>query len=85
VLGPVWLWNPRHARRGNINLAFGFQAPSGNDHVTNNVLTSPTATAPTNTVVDYSIQPGSGGWGMIVQWQAFKESSRNSGVQSLTY
>jgi hypothetical protein len=43
VLGQVWLWNPKHARRGNINLGFGFQAPSGNDHVTNNVLTSPTA------------------------------------------
>jgi hypothetical protein len=34
VLGQVWLWNPKHARRGNINLGFGFQAPSGNDHVT---------------------------------------------------
>jgi hypothetical protein len=62
VIGQVWLWNPKHARHGNINLGFGFlQAPSGNDHVTNNVLTSPTATAPTSTVVDHSIQPGSGG------------------------
>jgi hypothetical protein len=34
VLGQVWLWNPKHARRGNINLGLGFQAPSGNDHVT---------------------------------------------------
>jgi hypothetical protein len=75
MLGQVWLRNPKHARRGNTG--FGFQAPSGNDHVTNNVLTSPTAAAPTNTVVDYSIQPGSGGWGIIFQWQAFKVVGNN--------
>jgi hypothetical protein len=42
------------------------------DNVQNNVYTSATATTPTATTVDYSIQPGSGGWGMAFQWQAFR-------------
>jgi hypothetical protein len=68
-----WLWNPKHARRGNIAVGFGVQAPSGKDNVQNNVLTSATATTPTPVTVDYSIQPGSGGWGMVFQWQAFRD------------
>ena len=73
VIAQGWLWNPRHARRGNISIGFGFQAPSGKDNVQNNVLTSATATTPSLTTVDYSIQPGSGGWGMVFQWQAFRD------------
>lgn len=71
-----WLWNPKHARRGNIRLGFGVQAPTGKDNVQNNVLTSATATTPTVVTDDYSIQPGSGGWGMVFQWQAFRDVGR---------
>src|SRR5260370_37725679 len=69
VVAQGWLWNPRHAKRGNISLAFGMQAPSGKDNVQNNVLTSATATTPSVVTDDYSIQPGSGGWGMNVHWR----------------
>src|ERR1035441_2483798 len=68
-----WLWNPRHAKRGNISIGFGVQAPTGKDNVQNNVLTTATATTPSVVTADYSIQPGSGGWGMIFQWQAFRD------------
>ena len=34
-----WLWNPKRAKRGNIRLGFGMQAPTGKDNVQNNVLT----------------------------------------------
>jgi len=71
VLGQVWLWNPRHASRRNISFGLGLQAPTGKDNVMNNSQSSPTAT-PALTLADYSIQPGSGGWGGIVQWQAFQ-------------
>jgi hypothetical protein len=77
VVAQGWLWNPRHARHGNISLGFGVQAPTGKDNVSNNVLTSATATTPTTTTVDYSIQPGSGGWGGIFQWQAFRDMGNN--------
>src|SRR5260370_30089794 len=80
VVAQGWLCNPRHAKRGNISIGFGMQAPSGKDNVQNNVLTSATATAPTVTTVDYSIQPGSGGSGMIFQWQAFRHPSHATTV-----
>jgi hypothetical protein len=73
-----WLWNPRRARRGNISLGFGMQAPTGKDNVSNNVLTSAAATVPSAVTADYSIQPGSGGWGMIFQWQAFRDLGNNT-------
>ena len=63
-----WLWNPRHAKRGNISIGFGMQAPTGKDNVQNNVLASATATTPTVVTDDYSIQPGSGGWGIARKW-----------------
>ncbi len=75
-----WLWNPRHAKRGNISIGFGLQAPSGKDNVQNNVLTSATATTPTVVTDDYSIQPGSGGWGMVFQWQAFRDVGNNTTI-----
>jgi hypothetical protein len=73
VVAQGWLWNPRHARRGNIRAGFGLQVPSGKDNVQNDVLTTPTASVPTPVTLDYSIQPGSGGWGMVFQWQAFRD------------
>ena len=80
VVAQGWLWNPRHAKRGNISIGLGVQAPTGKDNVQNNLLTSATATTPTLTTVDYSIQPGSGGWGMIFQWQAFRLLGRSTTV-----
>src|SRR5258708_8156369 len=80
VVAQGWLWNPRHAKRGNISIGFGMQAPSGKDNVQNNVLTSATATTPSVVTDDYSIQPGSGGWGMIFQWQAFRDLARSTTV-----
>jgi hypothetical protein len=49
--------------------------PTGKDNVKNNIVSSPTAT-PTVTTVDYSIQPGQGAWGMVFQWQAFKNMGK---------
>ena len=67
-----WLWNPRTTKRGNISIGLGVQAPTGKDNEANNVYTTATATAPTLVTADYSIQPGSGGWGAVFQWQAFR-------------
>ncbi len=66
-----WLWNPKENTKGNVQFGFGLQIPSGND----NVVTITDALAgkgPTPTTDDYSIQPGSGGYGIIFQWTAFK-------------
>lgn len=75
-----WVWNPSHATRGNLSLGIGLYIPTGNDHVTNNVDTNTTGTGPAVTAVvpvDYSVQPGAGGWGGVLQWMDYARLSSN--------
>jgi hypothetical protein len=66
-----WVWNPTENTKGNVAFSFGAMFPSGNDHVMNRV-DKLDGKGPVNTLVDYSIQPGSGGYGMVFGWQSFK-------------
>lgn len=69
-----WIWNPEHTTRGNVSLGLGLYIPTGNDDVTNTVNLNTTGTGPAQieTVpVDYSIQPGTGGWGGVLQWMGY--------------
>jgi hypothetical protein len=65
-----WVWNPKENTRGNLQLGFGLLLPTGKDNVSNVVGGANGAT--TTTVVDYSIQPGQGGWGIPFQWSGYK-------------
>jgi hypothetical protein len=65
-----WIWNPNKHSRGNIQLGLGILLPTGKDDVANTVDTGGGKT--TTTVVDYSIQPGQGGWGIPLQWSAYR-------------
>lgn len=70
----VWIRNPEHAGKGNVSVGLGVLMPTGNDDVTNTVNTNTTGTgAPVEVTapVDYSIQLGNGGWGMVTQWAAY--------------
>jgi len=70
----VWIRNPQHARKGNVSAGLGVLAPSGNDDVQNTVNTNTSGTGPAAEVtapVDYSVQPGNGGWGMVMQWAGY--------------
>jgi len=70
----TWIRNPEHAPRGNASVGLGVLMPTGNDDVTNTVDTNTTGTgAPVEVTapVDYSIQPGNGGWGMVMQWAGY--------------
>ncbi len=63
-----WIWSPTKPHRGNISIGFGTQLPTGRDDVQSTVLSGTTReTVP----VDFSIQPGQGGWGIVGQFQAF--------------
>jgi hypothetical protein len=66
-----WVFNPKENTKGNIQFGLGILFPSGKDNVSNNVSSVPGAT-PVDTIVDYSVQPGQGGWGLPMQWSAFK-------------
>jgi hypothetical protein len=75
-----WLWNPGKAHKGNVSVGFGVLIPTGKDNIKNTVIAAP-GQPPQDKVVDYSIQPGSGGWGLAFQWQAFK----GIGKQTVAY
>jgi hypothetical protein len=66
-----WLWDTRENYRGNIAVGFGMMFPTGKDNVTNRVDAF-NGKGPQDTVLDYSIQPGSGGYGLVFQWQSFR-------------
>ncbi|MBT9332866.1 hypothetical protein [Paracidobacterium acidisoli] len=70
----VWLLNPKKNFRGNFQAGIGIMMPTGNDDVLNTTSSTSSAGVTTTTTapVDYSIQPGNGGWGMDVQWQGFR-------------
>ena len=71
----TWIWNPTKPHRGNASVGIGLLAPTGNDDVQNTVNSNTTGAGPAVEVtapVDYSIQPGNGGYGMVMQWQGFR-------------
>jgi hypothetical protein len=55
---------------GNIALGVGFSAPTGDASATD---TAYRASGPVERPVDTSIQPGSGGWGVILELQAYQK------------
>ena len=65
-----WVWNPKENKRGNVQFSLGYQAPTGNDDVVT-MTDALTGKGPQPTTDDYSIQPGSGGYGVIFQWSSF--------------
>ena len=68
ILLQGWVWDPREHGRGNIQLGVGVLFPTGKDNVKNTILNNGVVqTVP----VDYSIQPGQGGWGIPLQWASF--------------
>jgi hypothetical protein len=68
----TWILSPTKPRRGNVQIGYGILMPSGASDVQNTYLASATATATTTKPVDYSIQPGAGGWGIALSSQAFR-------------
>jgi len=70
LMTDYWLLNPHKHMQGNIALGIGFKAPTGDDEETD---ISYRATGPVYRPVDQSIQPGDGGWGIILQLQAYQQ------------
>jgi hypothetical protein len=71
VVASGWIWNPKRNHRGNLQLGVGILLPTGKDDVANTV-DALNGKGPTTTIVDYSIQPGQGGWGIPLQWSAYR-------------
>jgi hypothetical protein len=69
--GQAWLWNPKKNPRGNLLVGVGVLMPTGKDDVSN-VVDSFDGKGPHTQIVDYSIQPGGGGWGTVFRAQGFR-------------
>ncbi len=71
-----WLWSPAVPHRGNLSGGLGVLTPTGNDDVQNTVNSNTTGVGPaveTTGPVDYSVQPGGGGWGLVAQWTGYRQ------------
>ena len=69
VTGSLWLLDPHTHSMGNIAVGIGVKTASGRNDVTDAYyLKNGTSTF----TVDQSIQLGDGGWGVILQFDAFK-------------
>jgi hypothetical protein len=72
VTAQTWILSPGRPHRGNVQVGYGVLMPTGADKIQNTYLASASATSTTTRPVDYSIQPGAGGWGIPLQAQAFR-------------
>ena len=66
-----WVWNPKENTRGNVQFGIGILLPTGRNDITN-VVDAFDGKGPQTKVLDYSVQPGQGGWGIPMQWVAYK-------------
>ena len=69
LITDVWLFDPQKNMNGNLALGVGVKFPTGDDHVTD---TAYRATGPVERPVDPSVQPGDGGWGILLELQAYQ-------------
>lgn len=74
LMSDVWLLDPHKHMDGNIALGAGIKLPTG-DHKAHDTVYR--ATGPVSRPVDPSIQPGDGGWGIILQMQAYQKIYKN--------
>jgi len=70
LTGEAWILTPRTHARGNIGLAIGVKAPTGSHTVASR---SYSATGSVEFPAEQAIQPGDGGWGILLQSQAFQQ------------
>jgi len=85
VTAQTWILSPAQPHRGNVQVGYGLLMPTGASQVRNTYLASPTATSTTTRPVDYSIQPGAGGWGIVLQGQAFRVFGKEEVYGSASY
>jgi hypothetical protein len=84
AIGTLWLWDPVKHAKGNLALGFGVKTPSGDNAVNDQFFQA--SGPPIRAPVDQSIQLGDGGWGLILQAQAYRTiSSRTSGYVNASY
>jgi hypothetical protein len=84
VTGRYWMFAPATHPNWNVAAGAGVKMPTGNDAAQD---TFPGRTDATNAprYVDQSVQPGDGGWGLMIDGQAFWRVSRTLLFASASY
>jgi hypothetical protein len=82
--GRYWLLDPGAQGRHNVALSLGLKAPTGNAKDTD-VFVNINGLDATEKAVDYSVQPGDSGWGIIGGLQAFQRFGRVTAFGNFTY
>lgn len=69
LAGEGWIFSPRTHSRGNIGLGLGVKAPTGSHTIDSKFYS---ATGAVDFPADQTIQPGDGGWAVLLDAQAFR-------------
>lgn len=77
VSGSYWVFDPTEPRRGNVVVALGVKAPTGDYGVRDTYYT---LDGPVEVDADLAVQPGDGGWGVILATQGFRTVARRTYV-----
>jgi hypothetical protein len=75
LLGNAWLFDPDKHMDGNISVSFGMKAPTGRSRA-HDIAYRPTGQV--RIPVDIAVQPGDGGWGMVVETVAYQKLFTNA-------
>jgi hypothetical protein len=70
VLGESWLLAPLRHERGNVALGLGVKAPTGSHTLASTYYA---ASGAVTFPADQTIQPGDGGWAVVLQGKAFRQ------------
>jgi hypothetical protein len=70
VMGEAWLLTPRTHANGNFSVGLGLKAPTGSHTIGSRFYT---ATNAIDFPADQTVQPGDGGWALLLQSQAFRQ------------
>lgn len=82
LTGRYWAFAPES--RHNVSLGLGVKAPTG-EHDATQVYPNIDGTNAAVKAVDQSVQPGDGGWGILLDVQAFRQLSKATLFASGTY
>ena len=71
----MWVFNPDQHHDGNLSFGLGLKCPTGDSEAQ---AIAYKVTGPALRYVDQSIQPGDGGWGVVLETQGFQKLFQNT-------
>jgi len=73
ISGRYWMLDPHRHSKGNFSLGLGCKLPTGESAQKDSYPDLLTGANDTSKVVDQSVQPGDGGWGISFELQGYRQ------------